>query len=123
MNTPLLDILITINNYSHDIATAVLIVSGLLMFILYKGRHIFIRNNDKKLFSQVYKRIKYLAEGSLIWIIIAGIPRTVFYKQYEWSDLSGNLQIVAIIIKHIVMFVLVGMLSYYWIKLSKINKI
>ncbi|RMF99880.1 MAG: hypothetical protein D6726_12230 [Nitrospirae bacterium] len=122
MKNPALDILITLNNYSHDIATALLAVGGIMMYLLYRGRKRLLEDGGGVFFSRVYKKVKTIAEASLAWILIAGVPRTIFYKRYEWSDLSGDLQIVAIIIKHIVMFLLVGLLSFYWIRLSRINK-
>jgi hypothetical protein len=43
----------------------------------------------------------------------------LFYTQYEWSDAAGDLQVIAIIIKHVVMFLLVGTGLFYWSKLAK----
>ncbi len=109
-------------NYSHDIATAFLTVSGILIVLLYKKREKLVEEGSLHGFSLVYKKIKLIAEVSLVWILLAGIPRTVFYKKLEWSYMAGNTQIVAIGIKHVVMFALVGALSYYWIKLSRYIK-
>lgn len=105
-------------NYSHDIATAFLTVSGVLIVLLYKKRET-LTGESMDAFYTMYRRIKLIAELSLIWILLAGIPRTIFYKKLEWSYMAGNAQIVAIGIKHVVMFALVGALSYYWIKLSR----
>gem|GEM_PF-1075821 len=115
-------ILITINNYSHDIATAFLIVSGLLMFILYSARNTLINSESVSLFFRLFKYIKYTIEGSLVWIIIAGVPRTIFYNEYEWSDYAGDLQVMVIAVKHVVMFTLVGLLIFCWIRLSTVFK-
>ena len=60
-----------------------------------------------------------MAKYSLIYILVAGVPRVIFYEEYEWSRIAGDLQIVAIIIKHVVMFLLVGTGFYFWIKLGK----
>jgi len=109
------------NNYSHDIATAFLAASGTTMWLISKGYPI-VETKDKEvalLFIHVYQSTRRIARYSLEWIIIAGIPRIIFYKQFEWSSMAGDLQVIAIGIKHIVMFLLVGMGVYYWVKLNK----
>jgi hypothetical protein len=108
-------------NYSHDIATAFLAVSGITMWLISKGYLASANQSDdmELLFIRVYQSIRKIARYSLEWILIAGVPRIIFYKQFEWSHMAGNLQVVAIVIKHIVMFLIVGMGLYYWVKLNK----
>lgn len=102
------NIFLTINNYSHDIATAFLVASGFMLWSL--SRHCPSPNNKEitSYFISIYNGIKAIAKYSLIWILIAGVPRVVFYKEFEWADTAGNMQIIVIGIKHIVMFLLVG---------------
>lgn len=114
-----LPIMLMVNNYSHDIATAFLAVSGITMWILSQGYQASDSKDSEFLFISAYESIKKIARYSLEWIIIAGIPRIIFYKQFEWSHMAGDLQVVAIVIKHIVMFLIVGMGLYYWVKLNK----
>jgi hypothetical protein len=106
-------------NYSHDIATAFLAVSGMMMIFL-SWMHSAADGKEADLFFiGTYQVIKRAARYSLEWILVAGVPRIYFYMQFEWSRLAGDLQIVAIIIKHVVMFLLVGVGAYYWVRLNK----
>lgn len=109
------------SNYSHDIATAFLTVSGITMWLISKGYSASADQSDdmELLFIGVYHSTRKIARYSLEWILIAGVPRIIYYKQFEWSHMAGDLQVVAIVIKHIVMFLIVGMGLYYWIKLNK----
>lgn len=109
-----------VSNYSHDIATAFLAVSGVTMWLLtsIRGETSWSSGADA-LFIRTYDIVRKMARYSLEWIVIAGVPRIIFYTEFEWSSLAGDLQVVAIIIKHIVMFVLVGGGLYYWSKLHK----
>lgn len=111
-------VLMTIN-YSHDIATALLAVSGASLWMLSRHLPADATPATERFFIGAYRGITRIAKDSLYWILLAGVPRVVFYMQYEWSDLAGDLQIVAVVIKHIVMFLLVGTGAYYWIKLGK----
>lgn len=111
-------VLMTVN-YSHDIATALLAASGAAMWLLSKNYPADADLAVERYFIRTYRSITRVAKDSLSYILIAGVPRVVFYMRYEWSDLAGNMQIVAVVIKHIVMFLLVGTGVYYWIKLDR----
>ena len=113
------DIFIMSITYSHDIATAILAVSGATMWILSRNYQISENAQTENYFIRAYQSVTKMAKYSLIYILVAGVPRVIFYKEYEWSSIAGDLQIVAIIIKHVVMFLLVGTGFYFWIKLGK----
>jgi len=111
-------LLMTIN-YSHDIATALLAASGAALWLLSRNYPADATRETERYCTATYRNISRIAKDSLYYIVIAGVPRVVFYMQYEWSDLAGDLQIVAVVIKHIVMFLLVGTGIYFWIKLGR----
>jgi len=106
-------------NYSHDIATAVLAVSGAVLWIL--SRHMPEQSTGAAVqyFVGVFRRISRLGKISILYILAAGVPRVIFYMDYEWTDMAGDLQVIAIIIKHIVMFLLVGSGLYFWTGLNR----
>ena len=116
---PMKHILLMTLNYSHDIATALLAVSGVAMWLLSKNYPSDASKAAERYFVAAYRSVTRIAKDSLYYIVIIGIPRVVFYMQYEWSDLAGDMQIVAVVIKHIVMFLLVGSGIYFWIKLGR----
>jgi hypothetical protein len=112
-------IFIFINNYFHDVATALLISSAFIMWVLYKNYN----GEDEGVsiyFIKSYDIITKFAKFSLIWIIIGGIPRTIAYKKFEWSEALGKGQITALIVKHILMGIAVILGIYLWAKLHKI---
>lgn len=111
-------------NYSHDIATALLAVSGATLWMLWATFPSGAGSATMRYFTRVYEKVSRLAKYSLWWILAAGVPRIIFYTEYEWSREAGDLQVVAIIIKHIVMFLLVGTGIFYWTRLDrKIKKL
>jgi hypothetical protein len=106
------------NNYFHDVATALLIASGIAMWVIVKK---YGNNNQQDVteyFLNIYKSITFLAKFSVAWIIIGGIPRTIFYTEFEWANAAGKGQIPALIVKHILAFLFVGSGAYLWFKLS-----
>lgn len=108
-----------VNNYSHDIATAFLAVAGSAMWLLSRTYRDSEGRESDLLFIRVHESLRKIVRRSLEWIVIAGVPRIIFYRQFEWSPLAGDLQVIAIIIKHVFMFTLVGAGVYYWSGLNR----
>jgi hypothetical protein len=107
------------NNYFHDVATALLLASGIAMWVIYNKFGDSDKPEVRDYFLRLYGSITFLARFSLAWIILGGIPRTIFYAEFEWSHFAGKNQIPALIVKHILAFIFVGVGAYVWIKLSR----
>jgi len=112
-------VLIMMNNYFHDVATALLMASGIALWVIVKK----MGNTNEKVvidyFLKIYSDITRLARFSLIWILIGGVPRTIFYADFEWANAVGKNQVPALIIKHILAFTFVGIGAHIWIRLNK----
>lgn len=105
------DILISINNYSHDAAAAFLAVSLAVLWILSRN---FPSSGDPALdvsFVRVYSGVARTARYSLFWLLIASIPRAIFFRDYGSSWVM--------VIKYGGMVFLAGTGLLYWGRLSK----
>lgn len=117
--SPSLGVAIMMNNYFHDVATALLLASGIVMAVIVKR---FGSGTDPAVttyFLSIYAGVTRLARFSLAWIILGGIPRTIFYTRFEWANAAGKSQIPALIVKHVLAFVFVGAGAYLWMKIHK----
>ena len=123
--SPELGVLIMMNNYFHDVATALLMASGYVIWVIVKKYDAFSKTRETtEYFLKVYGHATKLAKISLIWIILGGIPRTIFYTEFEWANAAGKNQVAALIIKHILAFTFVGLGAYLWIKINRrVNEI
>ena len=118
--SPELGVLIMMNNYFHDVATALLLASGYVIWVIVKRYDASSKTREiTEYFLNIYVKAVKLAKFSLIWIILGGIPRIIFYTEFEWSNAAGKGQIIALIIKHILVFAFVGMGAYIWIRINK----
>lgn len=117
--SPALGVIIMLNNYFHDVATALLLASGITMWIVLKRLEDGNGRAVNEYFLRIYRGITGLAKFALGWILLGGIPRTLFYKDFEWANAAGRAQIPALIVKHILAFIFVGAGAYLWIRLSR----
>lgn len=114
--TPLAKVLIIINNYFHDVATAMLLASAVIVWLL--GRKAESDGPQAcRWFADSYKVLSKIAVWSIVWIVVGGVPRTIWFQQVEWNlaDPSNKYLFTALMIKHALMwgFVLVGGIMWW----------
>ena len=117
--SPTLGVIIMMNNYFHDVATALLFASGAAMAIMMKKYGSSCEPAVTRYFLAIYESMARLTHIAVIWIILGGIPRTIYYTRFEWANAAGKGQVPALIVKHILMFILVGGGAYLWVKLNR----
>ena len=117
--SPGLGVAIMLNNYFHDVATAVLASAALVLWALYGVQEKYPNPGGTGFFLAACKRLSMIVRISLMWIVVGGIPRTIFYRDFEWANAAGKGQVPALIVKHVLImgFVIVG--GWAWLKLKR----
>lgn len=121
--TPLLKVLVIMNNYFHDVATAMLLSSALIMWLL--GRKAEQDGPEAaRWFATAYGVLSKIAIWSIVWIVVGGVPRTVFFQQVEWNlaDPSNKYLFTALMVKHAFMWVFVITGGLLWARMRKVAK-
>lgn len=115
----MIGVLVMMNNYFHDVASAMLIIAVLFMVFMTKEIENTSSSDVKLYFSNIYKKMSHVIGGTVIFIFMAGIVRTFTYKDFEWANAVGAEQVPAIIVKHLIIlfFVVYGIIG--WVKLHK----
>lgn len=109
------------NNYFHDLATGVLISSAFVMWAL--GRHAEAHGAEsQRFFASVFPMLSRLAIIAIAWIIIGGIPRTIFFAKVEWDPALVNGLVPALIVKHVLMFTAVGVGMAMWLRMRTVAR-
>lgn len=119
---PALGVFLTINNYFHDFATALLVSSGVALWFIMRKYDAHPRKDDRAVteyFLGLYKSMTKVAKFSLFWILVGGVPRTLFYRDFEWIGAVKNGQVPALIVKHMLTFAFVGAGVHLWVRLRK----
>lgn len=105
-----LGVFIMMNNYFHDVATAMLAASAIAMRLLIMRYPESPRPALQDYFRRVSRAIAIFARVCLGWVLVGGIPRTVYFSGFEWATAVEHGQTAALTVKHvlIICFVLIG---------------
>ncbi len=112
--SPALGAIITANNYLHDVATGLMLMSFGAIWLVSRRFHPDSGERAAGLYLSLYGAVTRIAKFSLVWILVGGVPRTIYYTRLEWAPAVGDTQVVAIAIKHVLVFAMVGAGVYYW---------
>lgn len=108
----MIDVLIIMNNYFHDVATAVLIAAAVIMWVLSKGASEG-GSQEMAALARAYPKLRIFAWISLIWIVVGGVPRLIFFNTHDLGAVFDDLA-VAIAVKHIFEFAAVAAGVVMW---------
>lgn len=117
--SPAAGVALMMNNYFHDVATALLAASAFALWALAKLQDRMPGEASPEFFLSAYARMALFARVSIVWIVLGGIPRTIFYRDFEWANAAGRGQVPALVVKHVLMFILVGLGAWGWAGLRK----
>ncbi len=117
--SPGLGMFIMFNNYAHDVATALLAASAFTMRATVRVQAEIGTQASARFFLQVYGIMRKFFRISLWWIVLGGIPRTIFYTSFEWANAVDKLQVPALIFKHILLSILVIIGIVAWRRLKQ----
>ncbi len=114
-------IVIIINNYLHDLATGLLLSSAIILWVL--GR----RAEDggpaeRKALAGAHPTLVRFARGAFVWIVLGGIPRTIFFTRYEWDPAVINGIVPALVVKHVFMVCAIIVGAIMWRRMGKIAR-
>ena len=111
MSSDVVGVLVTINNFTHDLAAGFLFTSMLLTWLLARSG---------ELSPALVRSMRLWANWSLVWVIIGGVIRTLTYTQYyNWVAEGGTRQIPLLIVKHVLIAGLVAGGIYFQVRLNR----
>lgn len=112
-------ILLMVNNYLHDVATAFLLASGVTVWVLAWQHRASGEPAVAAFYVGAYRRLTRMAQVALAWILIGGVPRALAYRQFEWANAAGAGQLPVLVAKHILLGTLVIWGAVLWIRLGR----
>ena len=112
--SPGLGVVIMMNNYFHDMATGLMVGSGFALHAIMRIQATMNSPEATLFFLKTNRHMKKLFKFALWWVILGGVPRTIFYTSFEWANAADKLQVPALAVKHVMMFTAVVWGIYAW---------
>src|SRR3974390_2764758 len=116
---PGLGVAIMMNNYFHDMATGLLVGSGFALHAILRIQSSMNSPPATLFFLKTNRHMVKLFRFALWWVILGGIPRTIFYTSFEWANAADKLQVPALAVKHVMMFTAVVWGGGAWGRMQK----
>jgi hypothetical protein len=112
-------IILTLNNYIHDVATGLLILSAL--WLGWSSRDLGPAPGPEALgiFRRSYRRCLLFVAGSVLVIAGTGVVRTLNFMEFEWRPALGKGLIPVLVLKHALIFAMLGAGAYAWVGLRR----
>ena len=117
--SPTIGILLMLNNYIHDVATGLLLISALWLAWSARDLGDAPSNELVSYFRRTYRRCVRFAVGSVVVIVLTGIVRTITFMDFEWQPALGKGLVPVLIMKHVLIFTMLGAGIYAWVQLKK----
>jgi hypothetical protein len=117
--SPGLGVAIMMNNYLHDMATGLMVGSGFALHGILRIQGTMRSEQATLFFLKTNQQMVKLFKFSLWWVLLGGVPRTIFYTSFEWANAADKLQIPALAVKHVMMFTAVVWGGYAWRRMQK----
>ena len=117
--SPTIGILLMLNNYVHDVATGLLLISAL--WLAWSARDLGSSPSQEMIdyFHRTYRRCVRFVIGSLIVIVATGIIRTVTFMDFEWQPALGRGLIPVLVMKHVLIFTMLLAGGYAWVQMRR----
>ena len=116
---PGLGVAIMMNNYFHDMATGLLVGSGFALHAIMRIQSSMNTPEATLFFLKTNRHMVKLFKFALWWVVLGGVPRTIFYTSFEWANAAANWQIPALAVKHVMMFTAVVWGIVAWRRMQK----
>ncbi len=113
--SPALAIAVLLNNYIHDVATGLLIISALWIGWIARDLGDAPGKECIAIFKRGYSRSVRFTMNSIVVIILTGMVRTFFFMRFEWDIALGKGLVPILLIKHVLIFALLGAGFYAWV--------
>jgi hypothetical protein len=95
-------------------ATGLLVGSGFALHAIIRIQASMNTIEATMFFLKTNRQMVKLFKFALWWVILGGVPRTIFYASFEWANAADKLQIPALAVKHVMMFTAVVWGIYAW---------
>jgi len=97
-------VLVMLNNYMHDMMTALFAVSAIAAWFMLRSDAM---GKAPEALAPVVHGLFKVGIFALVWTLAGGGIRAMAYEKYEWMEAVGRAQVPALVVKHVILVSLV----------------
>lgn len=105
--------MLMLSNYFHDLSVAILASNIIVIYLL--GRFFDSHPQSDEIVARIFRKMSRITYVALIYVLLGGAVRAIFFMDFEWNPAVGRGQVVALVVKHILLFALAafGLLVHF----------
>jgi len=112
-------VFVLMNNYFHDVATALILACGAAAWMLLKRVENAASGSVTAYFLVLYNKITRVFWFSIGWIIVGGIIRALTFSTFEWPNAVEKHHEAGLIAKYAIATIMMVIGAYLWIVVSR----
>lgn len=107
------------NNYFHDVATAMLLACSVMLWVLLKrlgdGRDPVLTGYA----AALYRGVTMMFRLSVLWIVVSGLVRIATFRDFEWYNTTQKHFEAGLIVKYAIAVVMMIVGAVLWTRMSR----
>lgn len=113
-----MSIFVIMNDYFHDVATASLLASAVILLVL--ERKACAGGPERRAaFGRAFLELRKYALFIAAWIVVGGIPRVLYWERFEWAQAVANDIVPALYAKHVLQVLAIMAGAVLWVGLGR----
>lgn len=101
-------VFLLMNNYFHDVATAMLLACGIVMWAILKAGSSVSENGASAYASAMLRSVIRLVRFSVAWIVASGVIRVATIESFEWKNFTDKGLEAGLIAKYVIAVVMMA---------------
>jgi len=114
-----LAIFVVINNYVHDVATGLVVLSALWIGWAAHALGPTPSPETQAYFERIHRRAVRFVLGGVALIVVTGVVRAIYFMRLEYVPALGKDLVPVLVFKHVLLFTVLGAGVYAWIRLER----
>lgn len=110
---------ILMNNYFHDVATAMLLACSIVLWVFLKH----LRTDDDRVLlgyaRKLYGGVSTIFWFSVAWIIVSGFIRVATFTSFEWVNAGRGRFEAGLVMKYAIAGCMILIGIFLWSRLSR----
>ena len=117
--TPGFAVFILMNNYFHDVATAMLLASAIALRMMLNKAETSSAQTTLPVLERLARFMTQIFWFSIAWIVVSGIVRAATFREFEWANAVALHHEAGLIAKYVIAVAMMVVGGFLWFGLLR----